>query len=257
MRAFDGNYSPYYKHFCELMPSTSTSQLTSQASLALVVEALAARDQDGVPVCALDIAGAEAGFPANSHAEAYQFAHSNFLNATVHAGEAYGPESIYQAITDLHAQRVGHGYHLYHPDTIKTPGMSDEEKKKYASDLINYMLNTGKTIEVCMTSNLQTLKSLQDKGLSQHSLSNMLRDGLEVTICTDNTLMSRTTVSKELELAVTHVAEMQDPHTLKKVIMNGFTKAFWSTRAALGPLDRRNFIASIDTYYDTVFEKFK
>ncbi len=60
-----------------------------------------ARDHDGVPVVALEIAGAEDGFPAEEHKEAYQLAHKHFMSKTVHAGESYGPESIFQAITGL------------------------------------------------------------------------------------------------------------------------------------------------------------
>ena len=52
-----------------------------------------------MPVVALDIAGAEDGFPAEEHKEAYQLAHKHFMSKTVHAGESYGPESIFQAIT--------------------------------------------------------------------------------------------------------------------------------------------------------------
>lgn len=60
-----------------------------------------------------DIAGEEAGYPAAEYRDAFQLASKNFLFKTCHAGEAWGPEAIYQAITDLHTERIGHGYHIF------------------------------------------------------------------------------------------------------------------------------------------------
>ena len=60
-----------------------------------------------LPIVGIDIAGAERGYPAHTHADAFKYAHKRFLNKTVHAGESYGPESIFEAITDLNAERVG------------------------------------------------------------------------------------------------------------------------------------------------------
>ena len=79
------------------------------ASLELVRAAIYARDTHGLPVVGFDLAGEEAGYPAEDHQLAFDYAHKNFLKKTVHAGEAYGPESIFQAITDLYADRIGHG----------------------------------------------------------------------------------------------------------------------------------------------------
>ena len=67
----------------------------------------------GLPVVGFDLAGSEAGNPASDHEQAFEFAKRRFLKTTVHAGEAYGPESIFQAITDLHADRIGHGTFLF------------------------------------------------------------------------------------------------------------------------------------------------
>jgi hypothetical protein len=126
--------------------------------------------------------GPEAGFPAHVHTDAYQYAHKNFLHKTVHAGEAYGPESIFQAITDLHAgtvshwdgvvvsvrgfadrwwdatDRIGHGLHLFAADMVK--GKSDapltpDEAKAYVSQLVNYIADRRILVEVNLTSNLQ------------------------------------------------------------------------------------------------------
>ena len=69
----------------------------------------------------IDLAGQEKGYPAEDHREAYQVAHEAFLGKTVHAGEDYGPESIFQAIGDLHADRIGHGTWLFDADQDHEP----------------------------------------------------------------------------------------------------------------------------------------
>ena len=117
-----------------------------------------------------DLAGAESGFPAGDHTRAFGYAHSNFLKKTVHAGEAYGPESIFQAITDCHANRVGHGTFLFMPDKIQDQGIADPEK--YIYFLADYIATQRITIEVNLTSNLQTTPTI--KSVAEHPLRQML-----------------------------------------------------------------------------------
>ena len=107
---------------------------------ALVTAACEVKDRLGIPIVALDIAGAERGFPAVAHAEAYRYAHKRFMNKTVHAGEGYGPESIFQAITDLNAERIGHGFHLFHEDMIEHPDKLIMSPSKYASSTAIHLL---------------------------------------------------------------------------------------------------------------------
>ena len=102
---------------------------------------------------ALDIAGAEHGFPAEEHKEAYSLAHKNFMNKTVHAGEGYGPESIFQAITDLYADRIGHGFHVFSADKIH--GATKLDHQKYVENLVQYIAEHRVTMEVCLSSNTQ------------------------------------------------------------------------------------------------------
>jgi hypothetical protein len=85
-------------------------------------------------VVGFDLAGQERGFPAKDHAEAYQLAHDHFLGKTVHAGEDYGPESIFQAITDCHADRIGHGTWLFSARHIQDKTIVD--KKRYVEKLV-------------------------------------------------------------------------------------------------------------------------
>ncbi len=110
-------------------------------------------DDFTLPIVAIDIAGAESGYPASDHRDAFDLAHSSFLYKTVHAGEAYGPESIFSAITDLHAERIGHGCNIFRWDLIGTgegrggrsksnkekEEMSDDQKREYVENLTRYL----------------------------------------------------------------------------------------------------------------------
>jgi len=96
MRFFTEDFSPYYRTFVEVHKYEKQERLYGLASVALVEAALAVKRSDNLPVVGLDIAGAEAGFPADQHAEAYALAHKAFMMKTTHAGEVCGPESIFQ-----------------------------------------------------------------------------------------------------------------------------------------------------------------
>ena len=124
----------------------------------------------GVPVVGIDIAGAEKGYPAHDHAEAYDLAHSVFLNKTVHAGEEYGPDEIFSAVTgeykynhcllvrcsqavyrtELRADRVGHGFNLFRSDMLQMP-----DPDTYVASLVRYLADRRIAIEVCLSSNIQ------------------------------------------------------------------------------------------------------
>ena len=118
MRAFGTQSSEWYGGLMRQFSETPRKQIFRMASLELARAAVRCRDELDMPIVAFDLAGQEDGFPARDHAEAYQYAHRHFLKKTVHAGEAYGPESIFEAITELHADRIGHGYHLFSPDCV-------------------------------------------------------------------------------------------------------------------------------------------
>ena len=132
-------------------------------------------------VVGFDLAGAEENFPAKDHQEAFYMILNNNINATIHAGEAYGPSSIHQAIHHCGAHRIGHGTRL-----------------KENKDLMNYVNNHRITLEICLTSNWQT-RSI--RSLKYHPLKYYYDQGIRVTINTDNRLMSGTTLTKEFLLA--------------------------------------------------------
>ncbi|MFP4459427.1 MAG: adenosine deaminase [Candidatus Zixiibacteriota bacterium] len=155
-------------------------------------------------VVGFDLAGDEANYPAKTHSEAFELILKNNVNCTLHAGEAYGPISIHQAIHDCGAHRIGHGVRL-----------------REDGDLLNYVNDHRIPLELCITSNVQT-KSV--KSLKEHPILFYYDYGLRITINTDNRLMSNTNTSKELYLAAKYFDF--DLTDIGNIIINGFKSAF-------------------------------
>jgi len=155
-------------------------------------------------VVGFDLAGAEENFPAKDHQEAFYMILNNNINATIHAGEAYGPSSIHQAIHHCGAHRIGHGTRL-----------------KENKDLMNYVNDHRITLEVCLTSNWQT-KSI--RSLKYHPLKYYYDQGIRVTLNTDNRLMSGTTLTKEFLLA--HKLFGFKLHDFREMIIMAMKSAF-------------------------------
>jgi len=245
LRYFNEHMSRYYHDLISVHPYTPDEQVYSLASLELAQAAVSIRDSAGIPVTGFDLAGREKGFPAEVHRPAYELSHRNFLHKTVHAGEAYGPESIFQAITDLHADRIGHGYYLLNPRMIKNPAIRDKEK--YVSALAGYIADRRITVEVCLTSNLQTNPRL--KNLENHAFRKMRELRLSTTLCTDNRLISNTSVTKELMLAIKHFE--LSASELKNMIIYGFKRCFFPGSYAR----KRDYVRKIIDFYDKVVDR--
>ncbi|MBI5508294.1 MAG: adenosine deaminase family protein [Deltaproteobacteria bacterium] len=246
LRMFRAGFSEYYTLLLQAHRYSPPKEVFSMASLELARAAVIARDEHGLAVVGFDLAGEEAGYPADDHAPAFHYAHKNFLKKTVHAGEAYGPESIFQAITDLHADRIGHGSYLLEPDAISDPSIEDREQ--YVQQLGQYIADRRITLEVCLSSNMQTNPQLGD--VSQHSFRRQRQARLSTTICTDNRTVSNTTVSKELRLAVENLGLSRGD--LKSIIIYGFKRSFFP-----GTYQRkRAYVRQIIDYYRTVEQSF-
>jgi adenosine deaminase len=158
MRFFTPEFSAGYKRLFEALPQAPQHEIYKAASLEVARAAARLKHEEGLLVVGLDLAGQEKGYPADEHRAAYEVAHQNFLGKTVHAGEDYGPESIFQAIGDLHADRVGHGTWLFDESKIHDPTIAD--KRAYVERLAQFVADKRITIEVCLTSNQQTVPEL-------------------------------------------------------------------------------------------------
>lgn len=246
LRAFNEQASSWYGNLLRALAKSPRRKVFALASLELAREAVWARDEAGIPVVGFDLAGQEDGYPAQDHVEAYDFAHANFLAKTVHAGEAYGAESIFQAITTLHADRIGHGYLLFSPERIRDPKIVDREG--YARRLAEFIADRRITMEVCITSNLQTNPTI---GIARHhALRRMLDHRLSVTICTDNRLVSHTSVSNELKIAVAECAV--DHRRLRDIVIHGFKRSFFPGSY----LEKRAYVRKAIDAYDAVIREF-
>jgi adenosine deaminase len=246
MRMFDYGFSQYFDSLLNVHAHSERKWVFSLASQELVRAAVEARTTLQLPIVGFDLAGAEAGFPAGDHAQAYALAHKNFLKKTVHAGEAYGPESIFQAITDLHADRLGHAVYLFDEGMIKSPEIKD--KKAYIANLVQFIADRRITIEVCLTSNMQTIPALRE--LAQHSFRHMRKAKLSATFCTDNRTVSQTTVSAEILKAVQ--AFSITPRELKNFVIYGFKRSFFPGTY----IKKREYVHQVIDYYEKIEKEY-
>ena len=246
MRAFREGFSEYYTDMLRAHQFSPPSRVFGLASLELARAAVHVRDECGLPIVGLDLAGEEKGYPPDDHRQAYAFAHRNFMKKTVHAGEAYGPESIFQAITECYADRIGHGYFLLDHSMVADPAIQDREQ--YVRSLSEYIADRRITIEVCLTSNLQTIPQLKD--LSEHSFNKLREARLSTTLCTDNRTVSSTTVTNELDLAVRYCGV--DARVLKSIIIYGFKRSFFPGSY----LVKRRYVRQIIDYYEKIERRF-
>jgi len=245
MRMFTPSFGWYFKHLHQVTSELDEKRRFGIASLQLARTAIKARDEMGLPIVAFDLAGQEAGYPAVDHAEAYNYAHGHFLKKTVHAGEAYGPESIFQAITALHADRIGHGYHLFRPDLITAKHVRDPEG--YVRALAQFIADRRITIEVCITSNLQTNPEI--KTVANHALKQMLDARLSCTLCTDNRLVSHTSMTNEIALALEGL-ELSN-QSLRDLIIYGFKRSFYPGDYR----EKRAYVRQVVNYYDKLMRE--
>ncbi len=246
MRFFAPNFSQYYRSLSAVHGYSESGEIIQMASSELARATVRLRNESDIQVVAFDLAGSEYGYPAGDHQEAFDYVHKHFLKKTVHAGEAYGPESIFQAITKLHADRIGHGLRLFDPDHIRDETIDD--KDQYIRRLINYIADNRTTIEVCLTSNLQTAPDLAS--VADHSLGRMLEDKLSISFCTDNRLVSHTTVTDEIKLALSSFDI--SPKVLKNIVIYGFKRSFSYKRYP----EKREYVRKVINYYEGLEKTF-
>jgi adenosine deaminase len=169
-----------------------------------------------VGVVGFDLAGEEGGYPPKKHIDAFQFIQRANFNITIHAGEAFGKESIWQAIQWCGAHRIGHATHLKDDLTL------DKDGNVIAfGELAQYVLDKRIPLEICLLSNLHT--GAVDK-IENHPFGTLFKEKFRVTINTDDRLMSDTTLSNEFLIAIEHFnLNLED---IEKITINSMKSAF-------------------------------
>ena len=166
-------------------------------------------------VVAFDIAGDEYGHPPKKHIEAFRYIRSKNFNITIHAGEAFGLESIWQAIQICGAHRIGHGVRLVEDMVIE-----DGSILKLGS-LSQFILDRRIPMEMCLTSNVGTGAA---ESYEKHPFPLFFKNRFRVFLCSDNRLMSDTNLTKEMTIATEkYNLSFRD---LEKISINAMKSAF-------------------------------
>jgi adenosine deaminase len=147
-------------------------------------------------VVGFDIAGKEAGFPPTRHLDAFDAVRRANFHMTIHAGEAFGLPSIWEAVQICGTDRLGHGVRIIDDLSFK----SDGEIK--LGELSAYVRDKRVPLELCPSSNIQTGAA---KSFKEHPIGVLTKLGFRATVNTDNRLMSDTSMSKEMYLLVTEL----------------------------------------------------
>ena len=166
-------------------------------------------------VVGFDLAGGEAGFPPKKHVEAFQAIERANFYITIHAGEAFGRESIWQALQYCGAHRLGHATRLF--DDIEM--MPDGTMK--LGRIAQYILDRRVPLEMCLLSNVHTGAAAS---VEEHPFAPLFRRGFRVCLNTDDRLMSDTTMTKETILATETFDLSLDE--LEKLNLNAMKSAF-------------------------------
>lgn len=165
----------------------------------------------------IDLAGDEEGFPAPLFTEHFRHAREAGLHVTVHAGEAAGPEGVWQALRDLGAERIGHGLRA-----IEDPA------------LVEYLAEHSIGIESCLTSNVQTSTVPSYRA---HPLRRFLEAGVPATINSDDPGISGIDLPHEYEIAAP--AAGLTPEQTRQAQLNSLAVSFLSQNERLALLDRK------------------
>jgi adenosine deaminase len=159
-------------------------------SMEIAALAVAWRDRG---VAGFDIAGAEAGYPPTRHLDAFEYLQRENSHFTIHAGEAFGLPSIWQAIQWCGADRLGHGVRIIDDITVADDGSVS------LGGLASYVRDKRIPLEMCPASNIQTGAA---PSIAEHPIGLLTRLRFRVTVNTDNRLMSQTSMSSEMAALV-------------------------------------------------------
>lgn len=174
-------------------------------------------------VVGFDLSGEEGGYPPKKHIDAFHFIQRENFNITVHAGEAFGKESIWQAVQWCGAHRIGHATRLIEDMRVKEGEVSN------MGTLSQYILDKRIPLEICLTSNVHTgaIRSLEE-----HPFGILYRYKFRCTLNTDDRLMSNITLTDEYcTAAETFDLKFDD---LEKLTINAMKSAFMPYKQRIG-----------------------
>ena len=167
-----------------------TAMRTAARSVEIAELAVRWRDRQ---VCGFDIAGAEAGYPPTRHLDAFHHVMGEDFHLTIHAGEAFGLPSIWEALQLCGAERLGHGVRIVDDITV------DADGRAHLGRLAALVRDRRVPLELCPTSNVD---SGAVASIADHPIGLLADLDFRVTINTDNRLMSSTSMSREMSRCV-------------------------------------------------------
>ncbi|WP_238695152.1 adenosine deaminase [Ornithinimicrobium flavum] len=200
------------------------------AARSVEIAELMVRHRDDV--CGFDIAGAEDGFPPTRHLAAFEYLRHENAHFTIHAGEAFGLPSIWEAVQWCGAERLGHGIRLVDDVTVDGRPVTEDLGAAVAlsrSDpgafvlgpLASYVRDRRIALEMCPSSNVQTGAA---PSIEEHAITLLKNLDVRVTLNTDNRLMSGTSMTREAMLLVERVGWTR--HDLRTMAINAMKSAF-------------------------------
>jgi adenosine deaminase len=198
-----------------------TAMRTAARSLEIAELAVRWRDRG---VVGFDIAGAEAGFPPTRHLDAFEHVQRENFHLTIHAGEAFGLPSIWEALQICGAERLGHGVRIV--DDVGVTADGDATLGRLAALVRDRRI----PLELCPTSNVHSGAAAS---IADHPIGLLSRLGFRVTLNTDNRLMSATSMTQEMAQVVEAFGWGWDE--LYRITSNGIKSAFlpFDERAAI------------------------
>lgn len=166
-------------------------------------------------VVGFDLAGEEGGYPPKKHVDAFHYIQRQNFNITIHAGEGYGKESIWQAIQYCGAHRIGHATRLIDDMTVV------DGKVVKMGELAQYVLDKRIPLEICLLSNVHTGAT---PSVAEHPFKVFYQQKFRTTLNTDSRLMSNTSMTREFEVAAENFGLTLDD--FEKLTINAMKSAF-------------------------------
>jgi adenosine deaminase len=200
-----------------------TAMRTDQDSMDIAELAIRHRDNGAV---GFDIAGREDGYPPSGHLPAFEYLQRENFHFTIHAGEAFGPRSIWEAVQFCGAERLGHGVRI--TDDIET----DADGQPSYGRLANYVRDRRIPLEMCPSSNVHTGAAAS---IAEHPIGFLADQRFRVTVNTDNRLMSDCSMTSEFTLLHEHFGWGLEK--FRWLTINAMKSAFWPFDERLAIID--------------------